>query len=112
MGKREEEAWEDLEDMDPMSDMAVVGEGVQVRTQTGPDGKPVVALQPRAFARLSDEAHEVMADLQRTAFELQEIREKLEALVIEARDAGASWALIGWSLGTSGDAANKRWGKR
>ena len=110
MGKRRQEALAALEDLDPMSDMRAVGEGVQVRTHTGPDGVKSVTIQPRAFARLSEEGQEVMADLQRTAFQLQEIREKLEALVIEARDAGASWAVIGWSLGTSGDAARQRWG--
>jgi hypothetical protein len=110
MAMRRQEVPEALEDLDPMSDMRAVGEGVQVRTHTGSDGKKSVSIQPRAFARLSEEGHEVMADLQRTAFELQEIREKLEALVIEARNVGASWALIGWSLGTSGDAARQRWG--
>jgi len=99
-----------LEDMHPMEDEKAAAKGVQVRIVTDSEGKRSAVLVPVAFARLSQEALEVVADLQRKALALRELRDQVEALVIEARDVGASWAVIGWSVGTSGDAANKRWG--
>ena len=108
MGKRREVA---LEDLEPMSDEAAAREGVSVRVSTSADGKRAVVLVPRGFARLSDEGMEVVSELQREAFALHDIRDRVEALVIESREAGASWAVIGWSVGTSGDAARQRWGE-
>ena len=99
-----------LEDMHPMEDEKAAAKGVTVRVVTDSNGVRSAVLVPVAFARLSQEAVEVVADLQRSALELRALRDRVEALVIEARDAGASWAVIGWSVGTTGDAANKRWG--
>ena len=36
--------------------------------------------------------------------------EETDELVAEARSAGLSWAVIGWSVGTTGEAARQRWG--
>jgi hypothetical protein len=107
MGKRRQVA---LEDLEPMRDEQAAAKGVQVRVVTGPDGERSAVLVPVAFSRLSQEAVEVVADLQRKALALREIRDEVEALVIESRDAGASWAVIGWSIGMNGEAARKRWG--
>jgi hypothetical protein len=100
-----------LEDLNPMSDEAAYSKGVQVRVATAADGKRSAVIVPRAFARLSPEGMEVVSDLQRESLRLHEIRERVEALVIEARGAGASWAVIGWSVGTTGDSARQRWGE-
>jgi len=101
----------ELEDMHPMMDEEAAAKGVTVRVVTNSDGVRSAVLVPVAFARLSQEAVEVVADLQRKALQLQAIREEIEALVIEARDVGASWAVIGWSVGTTESAARKRWGE-
>jgi len=100
-----------VEDLHPMRDEVAAAKGVSVRVVTDSTGKRSAVLVPVAFARLSQEAVEVVADLQREALRLQEIRERVEALVIESRDVGASWAVIGWSVGTSESAARKRWGQ-
>lgn len=100
-----------LEDMHPMEDGKAAAKGVTVRVVTDSDGNRSAVLVPVAFARLSQEAVEVVADLQRKALALREIGEQVEALVIESRNVGASWAVIGWSVGTTGDAARKRWGE-
>ena len=106
MGKRKQVA---LEDLEPMGDEVASRNGVQVRTATAADGHRSTVIVPRAFARLSQEGMEVVADLQREALALRDIRDRVEALVIESREAGASWDVIGWSVGTTGDAARKRW---
>lgn len=98
-----------LEDLSPMRDEEASRKGVEIRVHTDSEGKRSAILVPVAFARLSQEGVEVVAELQREALRLQEIREQVEALVIEAREAGASWAVIGWSVGTTGDAARQRW---
>jgi hypothetical protein len=99
-----------LEDLEPMGDGEAASRGVQVRTVTDTEGRRSAVLVPVAFARLSQEGVEVVADLQRKALLLQEIREDIEALVVEARTVGASWDVIGWSVGTSGQASRQRWG--
>ena len=100
----------ELEDMHPMRDEEATAKGVQVRMVTDSDGQRHAALVPVAFSRLSQEAVEVVSDLQKKALELQELKEQIEGLVIEARNVGASWEVIGWSVGTTGSAALKRWG--
>lgn len=106
MGKRKQVP---LEDLRPMSDEVAYAGGVQVRIRTGHDGERTTVIVPRAFARLSQEATEVVSDLQRKALQLQEIREQVEELVLVAREVGASWDVIGWSVGTTGRAAHQRW---
>jgi len=108
MGKRREVA---LEDLEPMSDGKAAAQGVQMRVVTWPDGERSAVLVPVAFSRLSQEAVEVVADLQRKTLALHEIGDQVRALVMEAREVGASWAVIGWSVGTSESAARKRWGE-
>ena len=99
-----------LEDLKPMSDEAAARDGVQVRTSTAADGKRSAVIVPRAFARLSQEGMEVVSDLQEKALLLRDIGDEIKALVIESRAAGASWDVIGWSIGTTGRAAQQRWG--
>jgi len=106
MGRRKQVP---LEDLRPMTDKAAYADGVQVRMGKGRDGERTTVIVPRAFARLSQEGTEVVSDLQRKAFQLQEIREQVEELVVIAREVGASWDVIGWSVGTTGQAARQRW---
>jgi len=106
MGKRKQVA---LEDLEPMRDEVASRDGVQVRVAVAADGKRSAVIVPRAFARLSEEGMEVVSDLQRKALALHDLRDEVEALVIEAREAGASWGVIGWSVGTSDQAARQRW---
>ena len=98
-----------LEDLDPMSDEVAARDGVEVRVATSADGKRSAVIVPRAFARLSQEGMEVVADLQAKALLLRDIGDEIEALVVESRAAGASWDVIGWSIGTTGSSAHKRW---
>lgn len=99
-----------LEDLEPMGDDKAAAKGVQVRMITDSQGRRSAIFVPVAFARLSEEAVEVVADLQRETLLLQETRDRIEALVVEARTVGASWDVIGWSVGTSGQASRQRWG--
>ena len=98
-----------LEDLRPMTYEVAYADGVQVRMGKGRDGGRTTVIVPRAVARLSQEASEVVSDLQGKAFQLQEIREQVEDLVVIAREVGVSWDVIGWSVGTTGQAARQRW---
>lgn len=49
-----------------------------------------------------------VADLQRHAVQLEAMQAHLVQLVAGARAAGASWALVGWSLGITREGARKR----
>lgn len=65
---------------------------------------------PAAVGRLSRGQQDRVADLQEHALRLEEMTGHLDELVLEARSAGVSWALIGWSVGMSDEGARRRWG--
>ena len=69
------------------------------------------ARRPRAWDWMGEEGQSLMSGLQHIAAEIHEMQGHLERHVLEARKIGASWDLIGWSVGTTGDAARQRWGK-
>jgi hypothetical protein len=68
------------------------------------------AIPPRAWHRLMPEAREVIANVQSIAAQIHEMQGHLGMHVLEAREMGASWDVIGWSVGTTGNAARQRWG--
>jgi hypothetical protein len=65
---------------------------------------------PRSITRLTGEAEVTVHALQEAATHRAQIDEDIEQLVSEARELGVSWAAIGWSVGTTGEAARQRWG--
>lgn len=90
------------------TDPDALGLGVAVsRTASG-----AAYFRPRSIMNLSAEAAQVVAALQRAAIHRAEVDASIDELVLELRDLGASWAAIGWSVGTTGEAARQRWGER
>jgi hypothetical protein len=69
------------------------------------------AIRPRSWDRLGEEGVSLVSGLQRIAAQIHEMQGHLEEHVLDAREVGVSWDLIGWSVGTTGDAARQRWGK-
>jgi hypothetical protein len=100
----------ELEDLDPMSDEVAAANGVEIRVHREPDGTRSSVIVPRSVARLDPRQAGMVSDLQRHALLLQQVRGLIEANVLDARDLGVSWAVIGWTLGTTESAARKRWG--
>jgi hypothetical protein len=68
------------------------------------------AVRPRSWDRLGEEGQYVLAGLQGIAAQIHEMQGHLEEHVLEARELGASWDLIGWSIGTTGEAVRQRFG--
>lgn len=87
-----------------------VEEDLAVVVRTTPEGERVVVIVPKSVQRLSEEAHHYVSEMQRRVALIGEMRDELDVLAVEARDAGASWGAIGWSTGMSPQAARKRWG--
>lgn len=75
------------------------------------DGRAAAFFAPRAYKRLAREGQLVLSSLQQIAAQIHEMQGHLDQHVLEARDAGASWDLIGWSVGTTGEGARQRWGR-
>lgn len=84
-------------------------EGVVLKMAKGTDGLNHAAMLPSALAKASPELVVVLSELQHTAAEIQRLVGKLDDLVPEARDLGASWESIGWCVGTTGSAVRQRW---
>jgi hypothetical protein len=82
---------------------------VAVTIIRGSDGKPQALFLPRSISRLTPDGKQAIADLQSVVAQLQKLQLLLDAAVAEAREAGASWEAIGWSVGTTGNAAMRRW---
>lgn len=73
------------------------------------EGMPFPAL-PRSVARLGPASREQVRELVLISSELEERRRRQSWLVALLRAAGVAWSAIGWSVGTSGEAARQRWG--
>lgn len=73
------------------------------------DGGGMLML-PTAVRRLDDEGLDLVAHLQSVVARISEDQYHLDGLVAAAREGGLSWAVIGWSVGTTGEAARQRWG--
>jgi hypothetical protein len=75
------------------------------------DGERHAMLLPRGARALDGEAREVVRLLSRQAAWMHEVTGYIEELVHESRELGVSWSVIGWAVGTTGEAARQRWGK-
>lgn len=65
---------------------------------------------PQSLRRASPAQREVVRQLQLTVLRRQRLMDEVDALVAELRSSGVSWNSIGWSVGTTGEAARQRWG--
>lgn len=97
-------------DTDPAAGFA----GYSVGTFTDEDveirrlhGRAVVL--PRSLSRLRGDALEAICELQQHVLKIRELEGGLLARVADARESGASWHAVGWSVGTTGEAARQRW---
>ena len=79
-----------------------------VRVIRTPDGG--VVMLPASVRRLKGEQLEVASQVQALAAEIGRLQDHLGEAVDWGRQIGLSWGVIGWSVGTTGDAARKRWG--
>jgi hypothetical protein len=80
-------------------------DGVEiVRSESGR-----VAFVPRSVGRLRGEALEIASEIQEVVVGIREAQERLDSLVQEGREVGMSWSAVGWCVGTTGDAARRRW---
>jgi hypothetical protein len=78
---------------------------VLMRTQNGG-----VVMLPKSLRDLRGEALEVTQEIQDARAQMHELQARVDVLVETARDLGLSWNAIGWCVGTTGDAARRRWG--
>lgn len=67
-------------------------------------------LRPSSVDRATPAQHDALHDLQRSALAVRDAQAALREDVEHARALGVSWGLIGWCVGTSGEAARQRYG--
>lgn len=72
-------------------------------------GRTAASFIPASIARLDEDQAEVVGQIQHVALAIADHQDMLDNLVGEARDLGVSWSAIGWSVGTTSQAARKRW---
>ena len=65
---------------------------------------------PRAVRELRGARADLFADLQEMEHHLEQIRAEQDRCVEDLRAGGVSWAVIGFGIGISGEAARQRWG--
>ena len=73
-------------------------------------GKAVML--PKSASRLDPDQLEALRDLQRVGLVLRQLEDRADELAHECREMGISWALIGFCLGLTGQAAGLRYGER
>lgn len=70
----------------------------------------IMPIMPRGYTALGERGWVAGVNLQAHTQQIQQLEDERATLVAELRERGASWAVIGWLVGTSGEAARKRWG--
>jgi hypothetical protein len=103
----------ELDDLDDVAEVGGLGAdddfaGVAVVTGSG-GAVAFVPIPPAGVARLGPDAVALVSALQRSVIERRELLRKMDGLVEELRELGVSWNVIGWSVGTSAEAARQRW---
>lgn len=102
---------------DPSHDLDPVGVGRlhgqpgsddgDVAVYRASDGSAVIA--PVSYRRLDPSGRDAVAAVQEAAAAIAQWQAVLGEAVATAREEGVSWDLLGWSVGTTGSAARKRW---
>lgn len=87
-------------------DHELLAEGVAVTVS--PEG--IAGFRPVAFDRMSPDRKLLAGELIKLVGQQRHLARELESLVQHMRDHGVSWQVIGWCVGTSGEAARQRWG--
>lgn len=88
----------------------------QVRKQAEPvastpvQRSAVAPWRPRGYDALGEKGWAAGARLQEATAALRGLEQQRAEEVARLRALGASWAVVGWLVGTSGEAARKRWG--
>jgi hypothetical protein len=83
--------------------------GYMLSTVTGAGDLPAAFFMPGSVRGLSTEQGQAAANLQHQVLHLREVQSAIDQSVDELRAAGASWGVIGWCVGTTADAARRRW---
>lgn len=96
--------------LDPELGAVPYDEDHAIVVATDLDGTRHGVVLPRSIAKLPEESIAVLKSVQRNVLQTQALTQQLDYLVDQARDEGISWAAIGWSVGTTGEAARQRWG--
>lgn len=91
------------------TDLLEHDEGVVISASGTGTGRTAV-LRPSSVERATPDQHDALHALQRAALGAREAQATLRAEVEYARDLGVSWGVIGWCVGTSGEAARQRYG--
>lgn len=104
---------DETDPLDPMAaDLIPPGDRVSVRSRTDAFGnRQGAVLLPSSAGRLTPAQHDLLSEMQHTALDVAELQAALRDVVWQARRAGVSWALVGWSVGLTGEGARTRYGE-
>lgn len=67
-------------------------------------------LEPASFKRLDRHRLAAARELMQLVGRRRHLAMEIEDLVLEMREHGVSWGVIGWCVGTTSEAARQRWG--
>lgn len=98
----------------PVADVTdSVGPGDYIALLRSAEGAAFVrpAREPVALGRLSRVQRGLVDALEHHGNSIALMQDHMRALVDEARDAGISWNVIGWSLGLTGEGARRAYGR-
>lgn len=80
-----------------------------VRTE---DGSARALMVPKAAEKLPRSVQLVLQDLWEAQAEVRRLEAESEEMVSMLRQSGASWSVVGWCCGITGEGARLRYGSR
>lgn len=95
-----------FDDLDVGNDDLEDGDSVALLTA----GKARLGFMPKSMlGTMNSQRIEIVGELQEQVMAIREAQDRVDHLVHHARDAGMSWAAIGWCTGLTSEGARLKW---
>ena len=98
----------ELDEFEPVYGEETDFDGEDVAVMRDDEGR--ASIVPRSMRKLPAELRAEVRSLIEAAAAVYESQAAVDEHVADLRQAGVSWSLIGWAVGTTGEAARQRWG--
>jgi hypothetical protein len=99
-----------MDENDDLMDLPTVWQAEGACLILPTDERPAALVVPAIGKLPPGLKRDLLVSMSRVSFEMYRLRQEADRLAVEARQAGASWGLLGVASGLSERQARRRWG--